>query len=81
MAGSLPTTPFECGKLFDPVPLLYPVTRKNYQDPFIEAEWAEFSAFLKRGYLVTIFGYSAPAADVEAQRIMREVWKDRKSVV
>ncbi len=77
--GPIGTRCDECGKLFDPVPLLYPVTMKNYQDPFIEAEWEEFSAFLERGYLVTIFGYSAPAADVEAQRIMREVWNSNRT--
>lgn len=77
--GSNGTRCDECGSVFEPVPLLYPVTEKNYQDPFIEAEWAEFSAFLARAYLVTIFGYSAPAADVEAQRIMREVWHSNRT--
>ena len=77
--GSRGTRCDECGRLFDPVPLLYPVTKKNYQDLFIEAEWAEFSDFLERGYLLTIFGYSAPAADVEAQRIMREVWDSNRT--
>jgi len=68
-----------CGAPLSPVRLLYPVTQKNYQDSFIAAEWAEFSRFLEHAYLFTIFGYGAPDADVEAQRIMREVWDSNRT--
>ncbi|MFC1543657.1 hypothetical protein ACFL4Y_00180 [Gemmatimonadota bacterium] len=65
----------KCGEPLEPVRLLYPVTEKNYNDdPFIKGEWEIFSAHLEHAYLLTIFGYSAPVADVEAQRIMRDIW-------
>lgn len=65
----------ECGEPFDPAPLLYPVTHKNYAaDPYIQDNWKAVQNKLKRAYLVTVFGYSAPKTDVEAIALMKEAW-------
>jgi hypothetical protein len=65
----------QCGTLFQPTKLLYPVRQKNYSaDPFIAAEWKELEAALADGYLLTIFGYGAPATDVEAVNLLLRGW-------
>lgn len=65
----------ECGKKFEPAPLLYPVAQKNYaEDPYIHDNWKAIRNKLKRAYLVTIFGYSAPKTDIEAITLMKEAW-------
>jgi hypothetical protein len=57
--------------------LLYPVAQKDYNsDPFIAKSWEALRHSLKDAYLVTLFGYSAPATDVEAVRLIREAWGD-----
>ncbi len=73
--GILDTYCPECGKPFDPAPLLYPVAHKNYAaDPYILDNWKAIQNKLKRAYLVTIFGYSAPKTDVEAIALMKGAW-------
>jgi hypothetical protein len=64
-----------CGAPLQPTKLLYPVRQKNYNsDPFISAEWGELEASLKDGYMLTIFGYGAPATDLEAVNLMLRGW-------
>lgn len=66
----------KCGKRFSPLKLLFPVQQKDYQtDPFTKGEWDVLRHFLEDAYFLTIFGYSAPATDVEAKKLMLEVWK------
>lgn len=65
----------ECGEAFQPAPLLYPVAQKNYAaDPYIQDNWNAVRNKLKRAYLVTIFGYSAPKTDAEAIALMKDAW-------
>ena len=65
----------ECGEPFEPAPLLYPVAHKNYAaDPYIQDSWNAVRNKLKRAYLVTVFGYSAPKTDAEAIALMKEAW-------
>jgi hypothetical protein len=65
----------KCGAPLQPSRLLYPVRQKNYNsDPFIEGEWKELESALVRGYMLTIFGYSAPKTDVEAVGLMLRGW-------
>ena len=65
----------ECGQYFESAPLLYPVAHKNYaEDPYIHDSWKAVRSKLKRAYLVTIFGYSAPKTDAEAITLMKEAW-------
>ena len=64
-----------CGEWFKPCRLLYPVKQKDYAaDSFTEDHWKAIRSYLRRAYLVTIFGYSAPKTDVEAISLMREAW-------
>lgn len=64
-----------CRKPFKPAPLLYPVLKKEYSsEPFISSAWDYLRVSLKNAYVLTIFGYSAPATDVEAIKIMKTAW-------
>jgi hypothetical protein len=66
----------ECKELLQPTKLLYPVKQKNYQaDEFIHGEWENLRLHIQHAYLVSVFGYSAPVTDVEAKKLMLEVWK------
>lgn len=65
----------ECRKPFEPAPLLYPIAIKNYaNDPYIHDSWKAIGNGLKRAYLVTIFGYSAPKTDSEAISLLKKAW-------
>ncbi|HIS35073.1 TPA: hypothetical protein IAC10_00380 [Candidatus Scatousia excrementigallinarum] len=64
-----------CGKLFRPVKLLYPIKKKDYKSEIvIDKSWKELQKNLKRAYMVTIFGYSAPKSDIEAVSMLKEAW-------
>lgn len=65
----------DCGERFQRSRLLFPVTKKNYQeDPYIGAQWRNLKSALKDAYMLTIFGYSAPQSDTEAVTLMKEGW-------
>lgn len=65
----------QCGTHFQPGRLLYPIREKNYAaDPYIQDNWNAVRNKLRRAYLVTIFGYSAPKTDSEAIALMKEAW-------
>jgi len=65
----------ECGMPFTPTRLLFPVEHKDYDtDPGIRAAWDAARAVLKDTYMLTMFGYSAPATDVEAFALLKEGW-------
>jgi len=69
----------ECKKPFPPTKLMYPVRQKDYDsDPFIRNEWNVVRRFLDRAYFLTIYGYAAPATDVEAKRLMLKPWKENR---
>ena len=75
-SGYLDDTCHTCGEQFTPTPLLYPVTKKDYEsDPFIQSQWALLQQRLEEAYFLTIFGYSAPATDVAARAAMMTAWK------
>ncbi len=64
-----------CGNRMESPPLLYPILQKDYNArPYIDAEWRMLRQALKHAYVLTIFGYSAPASDVEAVELMKEAW-------
>jgi hypothetical protein len=64
-----------CGNQFAPSPLLFPIKKKDYsQNPFIKQEWEALRLYLKRAYILTIYGYSAPTSDVEAIKLMKDAW-------
>jgi hypothetical protein len=67
------------GKLFEPSKILFPIKKKDYNsDPFISSEWKTLKNYLKHAYVFSIFGYGAPASDVEAVALMKEAWGDVK---
>ncbi|MBF0385817.1 MAG: hypothetical protein HQL27_08105 [Candidatus Omnitrophica bacterium] len=65
----------KCGERYVPSQLLFPIKKKNYTDNvFISSEWETLKNCLKHAYILTIFGYSAPASDIEAISLMKEGW-------
>lgn len=65
----------DCGKNFQPVPLLYPVANKNYDDDiYIRDSWNALRWYLKGAFMLTIFGYSAPKTDSAAVAIFKDAW-------
>ena len=67
-----------CGDMFKKNPLLYPIHEKDYaKDAVIRASWHDLRICLEHAYIFTIFGYSAPASDVEAVALMKEAWGHR----
>jgi hypothetical protein len=69
-----------CGEQRQISPLLYPVTRKDYNsDQFIAKSWKLLQGVLEGAFVVTVFGYSAPKTDVEAVAMLKQGWGDRYS--
>lgn len=67
----------QCGEPFLDSRLLYPVAQKDYTaDPLISRSWQLVQSALKNCFLLTIFGYGAPATDVEAVSLMEQGWGD-----
>jgi hypothetical protein len=65
----------ECGNIFQPIPLLYPTAKKDYEkDPFIKLQWKMLDSFLKRAKVVTVFGYGRPVSDIAAINAFRKSW-------
>lgn len=63
-----------CDAPFAPVRLLYPVRQKRYYaDGFIAHQWETLRRYMRHAVCLTIFGYSAPATDVEAVRLLTEM--------
>ncbi|MGY4385156.1 hypothetical protein ACVWYN_002192 [Pedobacter sp. UYP24] len=68
----------EDGGMFEPVPLLYPVHEKNYNDnEFIIDAWDSLKYTLpkdNRSIRMTVFGYGAPPSDSEAMKLLNDAW-------
>ena len=66
------------GDYFEPTKLLYPIEQKNYtNDEFISIEWDRLKWWLSKesgAVRATIFGYGAPASDVEAVSLLSNAW-------
>ncbi len=78
--GSIGTQCQKCGRQLQPSRLLFPVTNKDYtKDPSISLSWQAVREALSRAYILTVFGYGAPATDTEAVRLMKEAWGDSDS--
>jgi hypothetical protein len=66
-----------CRRPYTASRLLYPIAKKAYStDPFIKGEWKALQRYLEHAFMLTIFGYSAPQADVEAMTLMSNAWGD-----
>lgn len=65
----------KCGNLLQPIKLLYPIKKKNYNENIaIAKSWKELQNNLHLAYMVTIFGYSAPQSDIEAIAMLKSAW-------
>lgn len=63
---------------FEPSKLLFPVTKKNYNnDEFTKGQWDLLDSFLSDKVVrrLTVFGYSAPSTDVEAIKALKKAWE------
>lgn len=64
-----------CNEYFSHTRLLYPVAKKDYNsDHFINDNWNAINHYMKRAYIVTVFGYSAPKTDKEAIELLKNGW-------
>jgi hypothetical protein len=55
--------------------LLYPVQDKDYgNDPFIKKSWEALRFTLKKCFLLTIFGFSAPQSDILALEAIKDAF-------
>ncbi|MGE3979663.1 MAG: hypothetical protein AB7F94_19070 [Nitrospira sp.] len=67
----------KCGRKLEEIPILFPVTQKNYNsDPAIAAHWRNLQRALNSCWALTVFGYSAPKTDVEAVALLKSGWGD-----
>jgi len=76
-AGPAGMTSKKTFNYFEPTQLLFPVTKKNYNnDEFTKSQWEMLDSFLsdKAARLLTIFGYGAPKTDVEAVQALIKAW-------
>ena len=65
-----------CQKPYEPMPLLYPIKKKDYaSNILLEDFWGLFKHKVKQAHMTTIFGYSAPKTDKEAIKAMKEAFK------
>ena len=79
--GDLGTLCIKCRKPLQPVQLLYPISKKDYnKDSVIKDQWDRLTDKLEDCYFFTIFGYSAPKTDYEARKLMKKAWSDNKTV-
>jgi hypothetical protein len=62
-----------CGRPLKQSRLLFPA-HKDYSDPFIDNNWKLLRRAMGRAYVVTVFGYSAPATDAEAVDSLIRAW-------
>ena len=66
-----------CRTPLKPLQLLYPIKNKDYiSDSFINNEWKVLQHNISAAFIFTIFGYGAPASDVEAIRLLKNAWGD-----
>lgn len=65
-----------CYKPFQDMPLLFPISKKNYnKEPIIRNEWSEAKNYLSKAAGITIFGYGAPETDREAYDLLKLAYK------
>lgn len=68
----------DCGSLLQKVPLLYPVTKKDYaNNAFINSEWEAADDAFANGMVLSIFGYGAPTSDEGAKARLNNAWLAR----
>lgn len=74
--GPMDSACSKCRNRFKQVPLIYPILTKDYSsDLVIKEQWDKLRDYIGKAYFITIFGYSAPYADVEAIKLMQDAAK------
>lgn len=69
-----------CDNDFEPTNLLYPIGKKDYvSNPLIKNEWDILQNYIKDSMYITIYGYSAPVSDIEAKKLMLDIWNVNSS--
>ena len=67
----------ECDKALVQGRLLFPEQEKDYtKDALIHRDWEEVIKKLKGAFHLTIFGYSGPATDYNARKLILDGWKE-----
>ena len=70
----------KCGKVLEDTRLIFPIAEKGYSnDEFIYQEWGILEKYLKRAYLLTLFGYSAPETDIDAKNLLLGAWEKNET--
>ena len=69
----------QCKNPLKPVSLLYPIKNKNYSDSqVIKIIWERLARHLDKAFMLTIFGYSGPKTDIEANDIIKKHWMPKR---
>lgn len=65
-----------CNKIYDVLPLLYPIQQKNYNDSHLYTRtcWNAAKEWFRDAFTITIFGYGAPSSDIEAVALLKQAW-------
>lgn len=73
--GSLDVECPDCHCRLSNPQLLFPIKNKDYTtNTMIRTYWEETLDYIKDASLITIFGYGAPASDVEAMKLLKSAW-------
>jgi len=66
----------QCGKPLEGGRLFFPDEDKDYaKNTIVHRDWQFVTARLKNAFHLTIFGYSGPATDFNARRLLLEGWQ------
>jgi hypothetical protein len=66
-----------CGRNLDRSRLFFPDEDKDYaKDSLINRDWLRVTTRLKEAFHLTIFGYSGPATDYNARRLLLDGWRE-----
>ncbi len=80
MMGVRNTRCSKCGEVFAEVPLLYPISQKNYSSNLaISRAWEFIEYSFKHAFMVSVFGYGAPQSDSGAVELLSNAYGDWKS--
>ena len=65
----------DCLQPLTKVPLLYPISKKDYStNPFIRGNWESATSQFRSAFTITIFGYGAPTSDADAIELLNQAW-------
>lgn len=75
--GSMDEACPKCYRPLLPTGLFFPESEKDYaKDVAVHREWESVEERLRRAFHLTVFGYSGPAADYNARRLLLDAWTE-----